>query len=203
MLLFFMTKGQQTRDTILQTATQIASKDGLEGVSIGKLAEQLGMSKSGIFAHFGSKEDLQTATLDLAWEIMAGHLSTANTAPGLERLRAMLNGWLLYLEHSPFQGGCVFMAASTEFDGQPGKVRDHLLNLVVHAVGVLFEQLSTAQHLGHLRGDIPVPQMVFELHAFLQAANNAYQLSKDPQYFEYARHAIERHLSMWQTSEVL
>jgi AcrR family transcriptional regulator len=182
-----MAKGRQTRDTILQTAIQIASKDGLEGVSIGKLAEQLGMSKSGIFAHFGSKEDLQTATLDLAWEIMAEHLSTANTP----------------LEHSPFQGGCIFMAASTEFDGRPGKVQDHLLKLVRQAVGILFEQLNTAQQLGHLLGDMPVPQMAFELHAFLQAANNAYQLTKDPQYFGYARHAIERHLNMWQTSEVL
>ena len=197
-----MPKGQQTRETILGTATQIASQEGLEGLSIGKLAEDLGMSKSGIFAHFGSKEDLQTATLDHAWAIMAAHLLTADTAPGLEQLRATLDGWLAYLEHSPFAGGCVFMAASTEFDGRPGKVHDHLLGLVSNAVSGLLEQFSTAQHLGQLRPDIPAAQMVFEVHAFLQAANNAHQLSKDTSYFGFARHAIDSHLNAWQTSEV-
>lgn len=198
-----MAKGQQTRETILDIATQITSRDGLEGLSIGKLAEHLMMSKSGIFAHFGSKEELQIATLDHAWTIMAAHLTTANAAPGLEQLQAMLSGWLSYLENCPFQGGCVFMAASTEFDGRPGKVRDHLIKLVTHAVSAIFEQLHAAQQLGQLRQDIPVPQMAFELHAFLQAANNAYQLSRDPSYFRYARHAIEEHLNTWQTSEVV
>jgi AcrR family transcriptional regulator len=197
-----MAKGQQTRETILNIASQMASRDGLEGLSIGKLAEYLSMSKSGIFAHFGSKEDLQTATLDYAWAIMAEHLTTTDTSPGLEQLRATLNGWLAYLEHSPFAGGCVFMAASTEFDGRPGKVHDHLLGLVANAVNGLLEQFSIAQHLGQLRPDIPAAQMVFEVHAFLQAANNAYQLSKDASYFGFARHAIESHLNAWKTSEV-
>jgi AcrR family transcriptional regulator len=196
-----MAKGQQTRETILSTASQIASQDGLEGLSIGKLAEHLGMSKSGIFAHFGSKEDLQTATLDHAWTIMATHLTTTGTAPGLEQLRTTLNGWLAYLEHCPFAGGCVFMAASTEFDGRPGNVRDHLLNLVANAVNGLLEQFSSAQALGQLRPDLPAVQMVFEVHAFLQAANNAYQLSKDASYFGLARHAIDSHLNAWKTPE--
>ena len=195
-----MGKGQQTRETILHTAAQIASTHGLEGLSIGQLAETLQMSKSGIFAHFGSKEDLQTATLDHAWAIMVAHLNTT-AAPGLEQLRATLSGWLAYLEHCPFEGGCVFMAASTEFDGRPGKVRDHLHALVMHAVGTLHAQLSAAQALGQLRPSPSVPQMAFELHALLQAANNAYQFSRDAGYFALARTAIEDRLNAWQPVE--
>jgi AcrR family transcriptional regulator len=196
-----MGKGPQTRTTILDTATQIASSQGLEGLSIGKLAEALAMSKSGIFAHFGSKEDLQNATLNHAWSIMVAYLRTAHTSVGLERLRAFLHGWLRYLEHSPFEGGCVFMAASTEQDGRPGKVRDHLVQFVMQAVHALHEQLEQAQRLGQLRADLSVPQMAFELHAFLQAANNAYQLSRDATYFELARHAIEERLTLWTAQE--
>jgi AcrR family transcriptional regulator len=196
-----MGKGPQTRTAILDTATQIASSQGLEGLSIGKLAEALEMSKSGIFAHFGSKEDLQNATLDHAWSIMAAYLRTAHPSVGLERLRAFLHGWLQYLEHSPFEGGCVFMAASTEQDGRPGKVRDHLVQLVMQAVQTLHEQLEQAQRLGQLRADLSVPQMAFELHAFLQAANNAYQLSRNATYFELARHAIEECLKRWTAQE--
>jgi AcrR family transcriptional regulator len=196
-----MKKGQQTHGTILDAAAQLASKEGLEGLTIGKLAVTLDMSKSGIFAHFGSKEDLQTATLDHAWTIMASYLSDPRAAGELERLQAFLNGWLDYLEHSPFPGGCIFMAVSTEFDGRPGKVRDHLVQLVTRAVQTLHEHLSNAQHLGYLRTDVPVTRMAFELHAFLQAANNAYQLSRDPIYFSLARQSIEQHLEFWQSTE--
>jgi AcrR family transcriptional regulator len=195
-----MGKGQQTQITILDAATQIASTEGLEGLSIGKLAQTLEMSKSGIFAHFGSKEELQTATLDHAWNVMATYLRSATTDAGLEPLRAFLNGWLEYLEHSPFTGGCVFMAASTELDGRPGKVRDHLVQLVTRAVYALHERLGQAQGRGQLRADVPIAQMAFELHAFLQAAHNAYQLSRDPVYFEFARRAIHERLEFWKTT---
>lgn len=196
-----MGKGRHTQTTILDTAVQIASTEGLEGLSLGKLAQSLEMSKSGIFAHFGSKEDLQTATLDHAWTIMADHLRRPNDRADPHRLHDLLESWLRYLEHSPFNGGCVFMAASTEFDSRPGRVRDHLLELVTRAVRTLHEQLAQAQSRGQLRGDVPIAQMVFELHALLQAANNAYQLSRDPAYFGLARQAIDDRLESWATKE--
>jgi AcrR family transcriptional regulator len=194
-----MGKGQRTQNTILDAATQIASTEGLEGLSIGQLAQSLEMSKSGIFAHFGSKEDLQIATLDHAWTIMASYLRAPNTDAGLEPLRGFLNGWLQYLEFSPFAGGCVFMAASAELDGRPGRVRDHLVQLVTRAVQALHDQLGQLQSRGQLRSDLTIAQMAFELHAFLQAANNAYQLSRDPAYFALARHAIHECLEHWET----
>jgi AcrR family transcriptional regulator len=196
-----MGKGQQTQITILDTAVQIASTEGLEGLSIGTLAQTLEMSKSGVFAHFGSKEDLQTATLDHAWTIMSTYLHPTNDRAASQPLRDLLEGWLRYLEHSPFAGGCVFIAASTEFDSRPGRVRDHLVQIVSRAVQALHEQLAQAQGRGQLRADVPIAQMAFELHAFLQAAHNAYQLSREPAYFEFARHAINERLESWATKE--
>jgi AcrR family transcriptional regulator len=191
-------KGIQTRQHILESAMQLASVNGLENMSIGKLAEALGMSRSGVFAHFENKQALQIATLDAAWAVLQGFFSHRQKK-GLARLEALLAGWLAYLENCPFAGGCVFMAASTEMDSQPSAVRDHLLALVGIAQGYLLEAIENAKSTFELRADVPSLQMAFELHAFLQAANNAYLLTQDKQYFALARQAMASRLELWRT----
>jgi AcrR family transcriptional regulator len=189
-------KGIQTRQHILESALQIASVEGLEAMSLGKLADVLDMSRSGIFAHFSSKEALQTATLDAAWVVLESHFGHRQKT-GLARLEALLAGWLHYLEQCPFEGGCVFMAVSTEFDSRPGVVRSHLLGLVGQAQAHLLEAIEAAKTADAVRSEIPSIQMAFELHAFLQAANNAFVLTQDRQYFSLARQAIASRLEAW------
>src|SRR5919112_3923894 len=116
------------RDAILERAVEVASAEGLEGLTIGRLSSELGLSKSGLFGHFGSKEELQLAAVDAAGaifyrEVVKPALSEPEGAP---RLRAFCDRWIGYLERKVFSGGCFFAAAMTEFDGRPGPVRDRL-----------------------------------------------------------------------------
>jgi AcrR family transcriptional regulator len=190
-------KKQSTRTMILEQATQIASLEGLNGLTINNLAQALGMSKSGVFAHFGSKEELQIATLNAAWEIFSKCFAvTANTS-ALDQIKTLLENWMSYLEQDTFIGGCVFMAASTELDGQTGMVREHLFKLVFQAVEILMQRLQQAQENQSLNPAIPVQQMAFELHSFLLGANAGFQLTKDRTYFFIARNAIATHLQNW------
>ena len=123
------TKGERTRHAILDVAVEIASVDGLEGLSIGRLANQVKMSKSGLFAHFGSKEELQVETVEHAREIfIANVILPAFKAPkGSARLRSLCEKWLAYSQGKIFRGGCFFAAAATEFDSKPpGPVRTRI-----------------------------------------------------------------------------
>jgi AcrR family transcriptional regulator len=193
-------KKQSTRSQILENAVQIASVQGLQGLSINSLAQSLSMSKSGVFAHFGSKEDLQIATLDTAWTIFSQCLTAPPELSAFAQVQHLLEQWLNYLESDTFAGGCVFMAASSELDGKPGIVRDHLIQLVSSAVFVLIERIKKAQENQQLMSGLPPEQMAFELHAFLLSANLSYQLSRDKHYFAIAKNAIFRHLEQWQGS---
>src|SRR5215470_4701285 len=123
-VLYRAEKATTTRQEILAMAADIASAEGLEGLSIGRLAAELKMSKTGIFAHFGSKEELQIATVNHAREIFLKHVAKPALAEprGLKRLKTMLNSWLNYVEQGVFRGGCFFAAASLEFDSRPGRV---------------------------------------------------------------------------------
>ena len=192
------TKKRSTRAHILENAARIASVNGLQGLSINSLAQSLNMSKSGVFAHFGSKEELQIATLDTAWTIFSQCLTAPPDLSAFAQLQHLLEQWLNYLESDTFPGGCVFMAASSELDGKPGIVRDHLMQLVSSAVFVLIKRIKTAQDTQQLVRSIPAEQMAFELHAFLLSANSSYQLSHDKHYFAIAKNAISRHLEQWQ-----
>lgn len=189
-------RGYRTRSQILAAAVDIASAEGLEGLTIGRLAEELGMSKSGLFAHFGSKEDLQVAVVETAREIFTREVvrRAASSDPGLERLRALCFSWVSYLERNVFRGGCFFAAASAEFDGRPGAVRD----LIASLAGSWFDALATeareARSRFELRADTDETQLAFELHAYLQEANRRFQLLKERDSFERARRAIEGRL---------
>jgi AcrR family transcriptional regulator len=195
-------QGERTRQEILSVAVDIASAEGLEGLTIGRLANELGMSKSGLFAHFGSKEDLQLATVDTARGIFITEVvdPALAAAQGLPRLRTMLDAWLSYVRRSVFRGGCFFAAASAEFDGRPGAIRDQVALLTRSWLTALEDEARYAQALGQLAPKLEAAQLAFELHALVQEANWAYQLLGDEQAFSRAREGIRARLEAAVTS---
>lgn len=189
-------EGNETRARILEHAVQIASEEGLEALTIGRLADKLGLSKSGLFAHFGSKKGLQLATIEHAGAVFAERVVRIGrrAEPGLDRLRALLDAWLAYLESDTFRGGCFFAAASAEFDGRPGRVRDSIAARARAWIAALDAEVGKAISRGELGSGIDRSQLVFELHAAVQESNWARQLLDDPDAFTRARRVIERRL---------
>jgi len=163
------TKGERTRAFILDHATAIASRLGLEGLTIGSLAEATGMSKSGLFAHFGSREELQLAVLEDAAQRFADVVAQPSfkVPRGLPRLRAMFEFWLNWSEHAGLGGGCPILAASFEYDDRPGRMRDTVAALQRLGVGTVEKAARIAVEQGHLRAGTDVKQLVFELYGFL------------------------------------
>ena len=189
-------KGQRTRASILQRAVDLASVEGLEGLTIGRLAEELGMSKSGLFAHFGSKEELQLAAIESAGErFIDTVMRPALAAPrGYARLVAICNSWLDYVRRRVFPGGCFFAAASFEFDGRPGVVRDAVKRQMDDWFAALERAIRMAKDERHLDADVDPAQLAFELNALFFGANFAYNLRHDDEAFARARRAIEQRL---------
>ena len=175
------------RDAILERAVEVASEEGLEGLTIGRLSSELGLSKSGLFGHFGSKEELQLAAVDAAGAIFFREVVEPVLAEpeGAPRLRAFCDRWVGYLERKVFSGGCFFAAASAEFDGRPGPVRDKLRD----AQQALQRELAKQAKLA---GAEDPDQLVFEVHSLVLGANARYQLSGERDAFARARQAIER-----------
>jgi AcrR family transcriptional regulator len=185
-------QGEQTHKAILDTAVDIASVEGLEGLSIGRLANEMNMSKSGLFAHFGSKEGLQLATIDAARAVFIEHIFKPALAEprGLPRLWKFCDAWLTYLEKEIFRGGCFFLAASAEFDGRPGPVRDKIAENMKDWVDALEYAVRQAQEGGQIEGTVDAAQLAFELHALSIAANWSFQLYGDAQACNRARWGI-------------
>jgi AcrR family transcriptional regulator len=154
------------------------------------------MSKSGLFAHFGSKEELQLATVDMAAEIFRREVvrPALEAERGLPRLNAMLDGWLSYIERSVFSGGCFFSAASAEFDDRPGPVRDMIAGLMNAWLDAIAAEVAKAESLGQLDAGGDPAQIAFEVHAFVQGANWASRLLGDEKALDRARAAIRRRL---------
>ena len=171
-------QGTQTRQAILRAAVDLASVEGLEGLSIGRLATELGMSKSGLFAHFGSKEELQLATIATARELFRETVLRPAFAvtPGVARLLALCQAWLDYGDRRLFRGGCFFAAATLEFDGRPGAVRDRLTQEMHDWLKLLARLIQQAQTQGELSTAIAPEQLAFELHALFWGANWLLQL---------------------------
>jgi AcrR family transcriptional regulator len=160
-------KGASTRELILDHAYERARQEGLEGLSIGPLAAGVGMSKSGVFAHFGSREDLQLALLDsAARRFMEQVLRPALAQPrGLPRLRAIVAHWTAWgLQH---QGGCVLLSAASEYDGREGALHDAVVRQQAGWRGELQEAITQAVDAGHLRADTDVAQLAFEIYALM------------------------------------
>jgi AcrR family transcriptional regulator len=176
----------ERREEILDRAVDLASAEGLEGVTIGRLASELRMSKSGLFGRFGSKEELQLATIEAAARrfVRAVVEPTLSEPEGAPRLRALCDSYIAYLERRVFPGGCFWGAVTTEFDGRPGPVRDRIRDAVSAWLAELERQARIA-------GASDPGQLVFQLHALVQGANSSFQLFGDRTAFRRARAAIE------------
>src|SRR6201993_4899894 len=184
-------RGLKPRRAILRKAVNIASLEGLEGLTIGKLASELRISKSGLFAHFGSKEDLQCAVVDAARDIFVEKVvRPAFKFDGLERLRALCENWLRYGRERVFPGGCFFSAASLEFDDRPGRVRDRIVELMKKWLGNLEQAARDAQSAGEIQKDVDVHQLAFEIQALAMGANWRSRLFRDQHAYRAARAAI-------------
>lgn len=185
-------KGGRTRQNILEIAVDLASAEGLEGLTIGRLATQLSMSKSGLFAHFGSKEDLQLATIDTARSrFIAEVIRPAMEAEvGLPRLWKLCDQWLGYVQGGVCSGGCFFAAAASEFDSRPGQVRDRIAEIMKEWLGMLRKAIVESQEAGQMSKDVDPVQLAFEFNSFELGANWAFQLYGDKQAFLRARAAI-------------
>jgi AcrR family transcriptional regulator len=197
------TKGQRTRNSILEIAAALATEEGLESLSIGGLAEATDMSKSGLFAHFGSKEELQLATVEHAAALFVSEvIDPARSAPkGLARTWALCDHMIGYAERQVFPGGCFFAATSFEFNNRPGPVRDRIESMIRSWLSYLEHAVQQAQEAGELDPNVSAREISFQLDAFAQASNAQYQLFRDPQVFDDARRAIQERLeSLRQTS---
>ena len=190
------TKGQRTRNSILEVAAALATEEGLDPLSIGRLAEATGMSKSGLFAHFGSKEELQLATVDHAAALFVAEvIDPARSAPkGLARIWALCDHMIGYAERQVFPGGCFFAATSFEFNNRPGPVRDQIESMIRSWLSYLEHAVEQAQEAGELDPNVSAREISFQLDAFAQASNAQYQLFRDPQVFDDARRAIQERL---------
>ena len=198
-------RGAATRHEILQKAVHIASAEGLEGLTIGGLADELHMSKSGLFAHFGSKEELQLAVVATARDIFVREVvePAFKSERGLARLLAMLDSWLDYVGRSVFRGGCFFMASAIEFDSRPGKVRDLIAELSRSWLEAIENEGRHAQSLGQLDRRVDTAQLAFELHALGHAANWYYNIFQDKRAFDQARTGILDRLRQGATPNLL
>lgn len=189
-----MSKGDTTRHAILEHAMSLATKVGLEGLSIGRLAEDLKLSKSGLFAHFRSKETLQIQVLqEAAGRFVDMVVRPALKAPrGVPRLSALFDRWLRWPVESRLSGGCLFVAAAVELDDQPGAVRDELVRLQRDWLDTLATTARQAVGEGHLRPDLDPEQFAHDLYGVMLAWHHASRLLRDPKAEARARAGFAR-----------
>ena len=175
---------------------QLASMEGLTGLTIGKLASDLGMSKAGVFAHFGSKEELQFATLEAASAVFADAVlqPVDTTAPALVRLVQLCDAWLAYVGSNAFAGGCFFAAAAAELDGRPGELRERFLALIQVFLRGLEDLAGEAVRERHLQSKLDVKQLSFELYALVLGTNWSIQLLGDERATARARAVVQRRI---------
>ena len=184
--------GERSRAAILDAAARLATVEGLEGLTIGRLATHTGMSKSGLFAHFGSKEELQLATVATAEDVFTSDvLDPARAASdGLARLEALCERFMSHVERDVFPGGCFFTSVSNEFDTRPGPVRERVAAFVASWIGELRAAVLTAQQNGELAASADPDQITFEVQAALLMANSVHILFGGGAAFDRARAAI-------------
>lgn len=189
-------KGDRTRAAIVERAVDIASVEGLEGLTIGRLADELKMSKSGVFAHFGSKEELQIATVEAARHRFVNEVfrPALKNERGYPRLVEICRAWLDYVRGDVFPGGCFFAAASFEFDGRTGPVRDAIQHMMDDWMEAIQKAVELAQAAGHLDPNVEAAQLSFEINALFFGANFAHNMWHDGKAIERARIAIEQRL---------
>jgi AcrR family transcriptional regulator len=194
-----MGKGAETRERILDQAVRLASRDGLEGLTIGSLSSELGLSKSGLFAHFGSKDELQLQVLNAAVERFTENvIRPALSAPrGEPRIRAVFANWLAWSNSPDMPGGCILVAASTEFDDRPGPQRELLAQAFRDRVAFMAKAARMAIEAGHFRPDVDPEQLAFELNGIVLGYHDAQRLLRDPRAGERAHAAFDRLLASY------
>ncbi|KNB53987.1 TetR/AcrR family transcriptional regulator [Streptomyces caatingaensis] len=192
-------EARATRRRIVERGVAIASVDGLEGLTIGRLATDLGMSKAGVLGHFGTKETLQLAALDEAAAVFVRAVwrPAEDAAPGLPRLRAVCEAWIAYLEseRETFPGGCLFATASVEFDARGGRVRDAVVRLGRLWRRRLAGEIRLAVAAGDLSPDTDPEQLTYEIVGLYLVLNQDLQLFADPRAPERTRRALARLLA--------
>jgi AcrR family transcriptional regulator len=188
-----MTKAASTRERILDQGLVLMSQSGLEGVTLGVLAEQVGMSKSGLFAHFRSKEEVQIRLLEHTAEVGAAHIlaPSMNKPEGLPRLKALVNNWFGWASRAGLPGGCPVAAGLFEFDDIESPVRDKILAMEAKWRGLLTRNVNEAISIGHLRADVDAAQFVFELCGIYLSHHAAQRFLKSPDADRRARTAFE------------
>jgi AcrR family transcriptional regulator len=197
-------KGQATRATILDAALGLASHMGLEGLSIGALAEVTGMSKSGVFAHFGSREELQISVIReyhnrFEEEVF---LPAIQQPRGLPRLQGLFERWIRRVSVE-IDSGCIYISGAVEFDDRPGPVRDALASMVRTWHGALARAIEQAVAEGHLRTDAEAPQMLFEIHGLILALHHDARFLRSPGAPDRARVGFERIVQHYSAKPVL
>ena len=185
--------GERTHAAILDEAIKIASVEGVAAVTIGRLADALGLSKSGVYAHFGSKERLHLETVEAAREIFGREvIGPAFEVPdGVQRLEAICGLFLDYVERRVFPGGCFFASLLGEFDAQDGQLHEEVVADQTGWMGLIESAIGTAKARKELRPDTDVGQLAFELNAALELANYFYVLHRDVEMIRRGRSAIE------------
>ncbi len=190
-------KGEASRATILLAAAKLATTRGLDGLSIGDLAAEVGMSKSGLYAHFKSKEELELATIETAAAIFEGEVlqPAARAHAGTGRLRALAEAFLSHLERRVFPGGCFFAAVASELDTRPGPARDRVVRVLDSWFSLLRQCVLDAQAAGEIDPKAEVAQAVFEIQAMLLAGNFQFVMTNDPDRLTQARKGVDHVLA--------
>jgi AcrR family transcriptional regulator len=189
--------GERSRQAILSEAARLATVEGIEGLSLGRLADAVGMSKSGLFAHFGSKEELQLATVEAAGsvfeEVVIGPAQA--TPPGVARLLAYTEGFLAHVRDAVFPGGCFFASAASELDTHPGPVRDRAMAIVNDWLALLEAEVVAAQGAGEIDPSLDPAQLAFEVEGFMFLANTLFVASGEDVALRRAQLAVESRLA--------
>ncbi len=194
-----LSKGEQTRERILDAAQLIASREGLEGLTIGGIAERLEMSKSGVFAHFGSREDLQIAVIDdyVRRFLDAVFFPSLKKPRGLPRLKAMFENWLDRIVFVEIPNGCVFVSGAVEFDDKEGAVRDRMVAVNRAWQGEMRKAALQAMDQGHLLPDTDTEQLIFDLYGVMLSLHHDARLLREPRAVERARLSFKRTIDFY------
>lgn len=196
-------RGQRTRNLVLARAVDLASAEGLDSLSLARLAAELGISKSGVSGHFASRQDLQLAVIKVAARLYADRVAAPALAEaaGLPQLWRLCDGWIAFMRSGELRGRSFFLTALVEYDARPGAIRDELVRLRDRWEGLFTGFVRTAQQLGHLRDNIDSEQLFFEVAALIAGATLDAQLRDDPSVFARARTAVLDRLHPLTTSD--
>jgi AcrR family transcriptional regulator len=198
----YMRKGELTRAAILDVALDLASRDGLEGLTIGLLADKMNMSKSGVFAHFGSREDLQIEVVKLYHHHFEQEVfyPSVKEPRGLPRLQAMFGGWVRRVSME-IASGCIYISGAVEYDDRPGAIREELARMVLAWQGALRRCTVQTIEMGHLKADTDPDQLVYEMYGLILALHHDARFLKMPGSVNRAQSGFDRLIQSYQSPQ--